>query len=261
MGLLVFSLSGTNIPNSSDTFGSLIIDGVSVDRTDAYYSPDSNGNSVWWWHITKDSRQYSQFGLLGTLSRTVSFSVNTHYNTTDIKFTIPQNAFTEGDGWHDFYATISNIGTTEGDTVFLDQFNVRNLRTVSRINEIFVGASSNGEIEHFSLAGTTNRKIHFDGTGFIRKQGIWKSGVALSSAPESASGAIYPNVSFKASNDIAIQTPDVNWKVDAPIGGFASSPANNNENSINPSDKEIDLSENDEATKSTLPSRTNSDTF
>jgi hypothetical protein len=51
-GLLVFSLSGTSVPNTNDTFKTLQVGSLTVNRSDASYASSENGNTVWWWDIT-----------------------------------------------------------------------------------------------------------------------------------------------------------------------------------------------------------------
>lgn len=63
-GILCFSLSGPNVPNTSEVFSILEINGVSFKRTDANYSSNENGNSAWWWNISTD--EYNSLGNSGT---------------------------------------------------------------------------------------------------------------------------------------------------------------------------------------------------
>lgn len=51
-GLLVFSLYGTGVPNTNDTFKTLQVGSLTVNRSDASYVSGENGNTVWWWDIT-----------------------------------------------------------------------------------------------------------------------------------------------------------------------------------------------------------------
>ena len=65
-GIFCFSLEGTNIANSNNTFGSINVNGVTFERGKAFYSPDSNGNTVWWWHIQNQPLGSSVIKKLGT---------------------------------------------------------------------------------------------------------------------------------------------------------------------------------------------------
>ena len=92
-GIFCFSLEGTNIANSNNTFGSINVNGVTFEREKAFYSPDSNGNTVWWWHIQNQPLGSSVSKKLGTsiagwnISQTgkiqPTFVVTEPDNTTD----------------------------------------------------------------------------------------------------------------------------------------------------------------------------------
>ena len=93
-GIFCFSIAGTNVPNTAQTFSSIKVNGVRFKRTDAYYHPSSNGSSVWWWHITCRPFADSQFQKLG---RSVSdwFIENTLKN--EVHFT---NSHTDDDNYY-----------------------------------------------------------------------------------------------------------------------------------------------------------------
>lgn len=220
-GVLCFSLNGTNIPNTDNTFGSLEINGISFDRNTAYYSADSNGNTVWWWdlgcypYIESDFFKLNYYQHPQTGVGPIIWALNAShgnrviFDTDDIPLgtgrSDPNNKYTY------VKLTISNVNPTVGYKSYID--NVTFLPETWWHDNCIVHTLQNAEswrsgwsqYDFSEPCGTPPLWAHYDG------RGVNLSNLdSLTDEETPTEGAIYPN---NAQSIVAINEPVVSAKV------------------------------------------------
>ena len=206
-GIFCFSLRGTNIPNTAQTFEGLTVNGVSFKRGDAYYSSDSNGNSVWWWHITCRPFADSQFEKLGK-------SVSDWFIFSKIKNEVLHTP--SDSGFVTYRLGISNIVNTTDYTTLVDLVSCLRLNFlkpdnhVHAIGETILLSSTSGTQGIYNLqtmepAGTIPLRAHYE-SGKILSEEVTSIRTFKNSKPSATPtvGATFPAQSstLSATNDM-----------------------------------------------------------
>ena len=62
--ILIFGIGGTSVPNSDTTFVSIVVNGLTLNRTSAEYISSEAGNTVWLW--TLDDSNFNTLGTTGS---------------------------------------------------------------------------------------------------------------------------------------------------------------------------------------------------
>lgn len=219
-GVLCFSLNGTNIPNTDNTFGSLEINGISFDRNTAYYSADSNGNTVWWWdlgchpYVGSDSFKLEFYHHPG--DQPIIWALNASHGNRVIfdTNTIPLGTGYDYDVTHKFTRvklTISNLNPTVGYESYIDKVEVvpetwwRDTCIVKTMQNETMLSVPWDQYDLSEPCGTPPLWAYYDG------RGVNLSNLdSLTEEETPTEGAVYPN---NAQSIVAINEPVVSSKV------------------------------------------------
>ena len=191
----------------------MTVNSVPFKRTDAYYSADSNGNTVWWWHITCRPFADSQFEKLG---KSISdWSIFASFKN-ELLYTPPSTPVVENRP--DTYTLhIRNASTAVDYTTFVDFVSCLSIKTGWPENHVHNPGDpdilSGGEGTNYSVnvlstmqpAGVTPLRAHYESGAILKGDISPVRTFKASKASEPLSvGAIFPaqTSSLSSTNDM-----------------------------------------------------------